>query len=296
MNRLITLLALAFCLNGNAQTWLWAKSATGTGADEGNSSAVDTSGNVFITGCFSSPTITFGTSTLTNTGGGFNVFIAKYDANGNALWAKSAGTDNDQSYSVSTDATGNVFVTGYFDSPAITFGSYILTNTNVYSDAFIAKYDANGNVLCASALASGGDDQNGVSTDHYGNAYIAGDFEVNPFNVGTTSLPLTSTTSGGENVFVAKWNCNLTSGINQIKENNEQVNIYPNPNNGSFIIEPNSITKQTMQVYDVNGKLVLSQTITGKTNIDANSLNEGVYNISIISNEGILNKRLVIVR
>lgn len=72
--------------------------------------------------------------------------------------------------------------------------------------------------------------------------------------------------------------------------------IYPNPNTGSFVIEPISVTKQTMQVYDVNGKLVLSQTINGKTNIDASILNEGVYNISLMSDEGVINKRLVIVR
>ncbi len=77
---------------------------------------------------------------------------------------------------------------------------------------------------------------------------------------------------------------------------NEQLNIYPNPNNGSFVIEPSNATKQSMQVYDVTGKMVLSQTINGKTTIDAGSLNEGVYNISIISNEGVVNKRMVIVR
>jgi hypothetical protein len=51
-----------------------------------------------------------------------------------------------------------------------------------------------------------------------------------------------------------------------------------------------------VQVYDVNGKLVLNQTINGKTSIDASSLNEGVYNISLQSNEGVVNKKLVIVR
>jgi hypothetical protein len=77
---------------------------------------------------------------------------------------------------------------------------------------------------------------------------------------------------------------------------NNETNIYPNPNNGSFVIAPNSTTKQSMQVYDVNGKLVLNQTINGKTSIDASKLNEGVYNISLQSNEGVVNKRLVIVR
>ena len=84
-------------------------------------------------------------------------------------------------------------------------------------------------------------------------------------------------------------------GIAQITNNNE-LNIYPNPNNGSFVVEPSNATKQTMQVYDVTGKLVLSQSINGRTSIDAGNLSEGVYNISLQSNEGVVNKRLVIVR
>ncbi len=91
------------------------------------------------------------------------------------------------------------------------------------------------------------------------------------------------------------WKSN-TTGIVKAISFVDEVNVYPNPNNGSFVIEPSNATQQTMQVYDVNGKLVLSQTITGKTNIDASSLNEGVYNISLQSSESIVNKRLVIVR
>jgi hypothetical protein len=83
-------------------------------------------------------------------------------------------------------------------------------------------------------------------------------------------------------------------GIEQYT-NSEHVIIAPNPSNGNFTIELSSSAKQTIQVYDVNGKLVLSQIINGKTTIDASSLNEGVYNIIIISNEGVVNKRLVIV-
>lgn len=89
-------------------------------------------------------------------------------------------------------------------------------------------------------------------------------------------------------------NCN-TTGINKLVDNSN-INIYPNPNNGSFVIEPNSSTKQIMQVYDVNSKIVLSQTINGKTTIDASSLPEGVYNISLQSSEDVVNKRMVIVR
>jgi uncharacterized repeat protein (TIGR03803 family) len=86
------------------------------------------------------------------------------------------------------------------------------------------------------------------------------------------------------------------TGINQVTDINNQISIYPNPSNGTFVIEPNSTTNQTIQLYDVNGKVVLSQTINGKTTLDAGSLNGGVYNISIMGNEGVVNKRLIIMR
>lgn len=83
------------------------------------------------------------------------------------------------------------------------------------------------------------------------------------------------------------------TGIKTISD--KQISIYPNPNNGSFVVETNN-TKQFMQIYDVTGKVVLSKTITEKTIIDASNLSEGVYNISLTSNKGVVNKRLVIVR
>jgi len=88
----------------------------------------------------------------------------------------------------------------------------------------------------------------------------------------------------------------LPTGINQVKSISNQINVYPNPNNGTFVIEPNTFINQNIQVYDVSGKLVLHQIITGKTIIDASSLSNGVYNISITSSEGVLNRRLIIAR
>ena len=90
-------------------------------------------------------------------------------------------------------------------------------------------------------------------------------------------------------------NCS-TTGVEQLTDSNEQVNIYPNPASTSLTLTLSKGDGTLMQVYDVNGKLVLSQTISGKTSIDASTLNEGVYNISLQSNEGVINKRLVIVR
>ncbi|HEX7413469.1 MAG TPA: T9SS type A sorting domain-containing protein [Bacteroidia bacterium] len=119
------------------------------------------------------------------------------------------------------------------------------------------------------------------------------------FNCNSTALRLAGGGNNSPDATRVRSHSNTSRQVgNGIKQytNGNAVNIYPNPSNGSFVMEPNNTTKQTMQVYDVNGKMVLSQSINGKTSIDANSLNEGVYNISIISNEGVINKRLVIVR
>ncbi|HXB13950.1 MAG TPA: T9SS type A sorting domain-containing protein, partial [Bacteroidia bacterium] len=79
--------------------------------------------------------------------------------------------------------------------------------------------------------------------------------------------------------------------------NTEQaLSIYPNPSNGNFVIETNTTDIQTLQVFDINGKVVLSQTISGTATIDASNLNEGIYNISIINSQSLVNKKMIITK
>lgn len=88
----------------------------------------------------------------------------------------------------------------------------------------------------------------------------------------------------------------FSSGISHISGLNSQISLYPNPSTGSFTIESSSTDKQTLTMYDVNGKVVLTQTINGTATIDASSLSGGIYNLNIISNQGVANKKVVIVR
>ncbi|HTA63022.1 MAG TPA: T9SS type A sorting domain-containing protein [Bacteroidia bacterium] len=92
---------------------------------------------------------------------------------------------------------------------------------------------------------------------------------------------------------------NVINNITAIPTFNKQhatFQIYPNPAQNIFTIETSSADKQTVLVFDVNGKQVLQQTINGTTNIDASNLSAGVYNISITNNQSTKNKRLVIVK
>ena len=87
-----------------------------------------------------------------------------------------------------------------------------------------------------------------------------------------------------------------TAAIATFNTQHSIFKIFPNPAQNNFTVEVATNEKQTISVYDVNGKQVLLQTITGTTNIDVGNLNTGVYSINITSNEGVATKKFVIIR
>jgi hypothetical protein len=180
------------------------------GSSVGWSTATDASGNVFATGFFMSPTITFGTTTLTNAATGYDdIYIVKYDPSGNVLWAKSAGgTNSESARNIATDGSGNVYLTGWFYSPTITFGSFTLINAaSGVGDMFIVKYSASGTVLWAKraggSLMDVGSD---VVADVSGNVYVTGQFKSSSITFG--SFILTNPLPGSWVMFVVKYDPN----------------------------------------------------------------------------------------
>lgn len=213
------LTAFLWVASAKSQSWDWAKKAGGTGEDFGQDIAIDGLGNVYVTGYYgeysTAGTATFGSTTL-NSAGKSDIFIAKYDASGNLLWARSAGgTNNDYSYGIAIDGLGNAYIAGYFGynpgPPSVstaTFGTTTLTSAG-RSDVFIAKYAPSGNLLWAKRAGGTSNDYgNGVAVDGLGNAYILGSFGndlVSPM-VGTATFDTTILTSAGSSdMFLAKY-------------------------------------------------------------------------------------------
>ena len=175
---------------------LWAQRAGGANAERGTSVATDaTSGDVYITGFFSSSSVSFGSNTLTNSGaaGTNDIFFVKYNSSGTVQWAKSFGGTwtSDEGYGIATDVAGNIYISGEFQSSSVVFGSITLTNINpVNTDCFIAKYDANGNALWAqNGIGSTTDDNcRSISTDVNNNVYATGFFSGSSITFGGTTL------------------------------------------------------------------------------------------------------------
>lgn len=133
---------------------IWAKSGGGAFSDYSTSIAIDHDGNSYISGYFSGASMGLGEATLTNKMAGtmddFNIFIAKYDKNGNLLWAKNAdnnGNGYPDRLAVSSDKSGNCFLGGNFDGGRFTFDGKEL-NTNCTSTTnFILKLDSSGKLM-----------------------------------------------------------------------------------------------------------------------------------------------------
>jgi hypothetical protein len=181
----------------------WAKSVGGTGADDALALCSDRRHHIYMTGYFSSTNITLGSTTLTNTNSGTNdIFLAQYDTSGTLNWAKSAGgTGDDRGKAVTTDRLGNAFITGSFASATMTVGTSVLTNS-ASTNLFVAKYDANGNVLWANAAGGPGfASGSGISADSAGNSYFTGTYGPPSVSFGTNTLLDT----GASDVLVVKY-------------------------------------------------------------------------------------------
>lgn len=107
--------------------------------------------------------------------GGSDAFLRKYNDQGNEVWTRQFGTSSDEQVtSVCVDSTG-IYITGW------TLGSlpgHILMGT---SDAFVRKYDDQGNVLWTRQFGTSGSDQaNGIAVGQSG-VYVVGQFHGDAF-------------------------------------------------------------------------------------------------------------------
>lgn len=177
-------------------TLLWVTQAGGDGYAWGNSVASDSAGNILVTGAFEIEAA-FDDETL-KSAGDLDIFVAKYDPDGNLMWVQSAGgSGRDGAYSVTTDMADNVLVSGFFNR-TVNFNDIRLKSVGD-KDAFVAKYAPDGTLAWAISLGGRGDDSaRGIASDASGNALLTGSFE-GKLTIGPAAL----TSAGESDIFVA---------------------------------------------------------------------------------------------
>jgi len=176
----------------NSGNFLWVKNIGGPDYEAAYCIHLDPIGNIYISGYFKSAA-DFDPgpgSTILNAGSpSGDIFIAKYDNNGNNIWAKSfvgnaANSNINPAHLgrfLKTDASGNVFVTGYF-SGTVDFdpGPGTATLASKYYDdidCFLAKYNSSGDYQWAKQIKGKSDNYltaQPIDIDNAGNVYLTG--------------------------------------------------------------------------------------------------------------------------
>ncbi len=196
---------------GAGTSGTWSKTFGGLGDDRGLATAVDSSGNVAVTGYFSG-TVNFGGVSFTSQvisgldpNNYKDIFIAKYLPTGTHLWSRQLGADADDiARGIATDGAGNVIVTGGVEN-YVDFGDGVVTGTQGGYDFFVAKYAAlDGHLLWKKRYGSGGTEQgNAVTVDGNGDVVVVGTFQ-GTVNFGGANLTATGG-STDQDIFIAKY-------------------------------------------------------------------------------------------
>lgn len=192
----------------------WATYYGGTGFDLGTVLNCDNSGNVFVTGAswMSANIATTGSYQSTNAGD-FDAFLAKFDKDGNRLWATYfGGSDIDYSYGLVCDLEDHVYIAGvtYSATGIATAGSHQAVYGGT-GDNYLARFDSTGALVWATYYGSSGTESGGICTaDNLGHIYLGG------YTDGTNNIASNghqSANSGGWNdAYLVQFNA---SGVRQ---------------------------------------------------------------------------------
>lgn len=217
-----TAMDVFFAKYNAAGSLVWSRVIGGPGIDNGYDIAISNSGAVYITGTIQrvadfdpSPAV----YTLTSLYNTYNAFIAKYDQNGNFIFAKTMGGDYGMfAFTITLDALSNVYISGDFKgncdfdpSPATYTLNAYGTTFNAQYDCYFAKYDSLGNFIYVRQIGNtNGDGNTFLSLDPAGNVYISGQFSDQvDFDLSPTSAYSLSASGGADNFF-AKYRSNGT--------------------------------------------------------------------------------------
>lgn len=172
---------------------VWANSIGGLRDDYVSSIVINESDQILIGGYFRSDTMYFGNSTLISPNiFTTNYYFAKYDLNGNFIWAKGNGGYRERKINnLICDRQDNIIISGDFSDSTLIIGNDTLINglsPNYGWTSFIAKFDSSGNSIWAkSALSDNNSYSKGVTIDSSGNSYWLGEF-INSVQLADTSL------------------------------------------------------------------------------------------------------------
>lgn len=191
--------------------FIWAKAFIGSSYEAGLSLELDSTGNIYTTGYIQGTTDFDPSPTIYNLtpNGNEDIFISKLDSSGNFVWAKSMGGSLfDRGSNLKINNQGHIYILGEFQG-TVDFdpsgNTSNLTSAGDY-DAFLSKFDTNGNFIWAKQLGGSQTDRaTSLDFDSNNDVYLSGWFMgTADFDPSANTYNLTSV--GHYDSFVTKFN------------------------------------------------------------------------------------------
>ncbi len=270
---------------------IWARQYISTGSSQGECLVIDPYGNIYTSGIVQG-TMDFdpGVDTVSYTfASNPDFYIIKLDNNGNFIWGYGWGTSQFEFiHDISCDAMGNVYAIGNFNFP-IDFNPS--NGTNLISPSgsesmFILKISANGTFQFAHKVGQTNiTNGSAIKIDYQNDILVGGKFNgMCDFDISSNIFTHTSLDDIANGYF-AKYTQNAL--FLQENEFNFNLNIYPNPTQNILNITQNSNSKLSIEIMNIEGRLIHSFTSSEK-NIqkDVSGFANGMYFINVKSETG----------
>jgi hypothetical protein len=219
----------------SAGTLIGYTTLNGNNVDQTTELDVDSAGNIYVTGEYSSTTtVSIKSIALPPVASGFSlpastsydVYVIKWNSSGSLVSftnLKASGT-LDQGNSIRVDSSQNVYITGYYQaaatvpintmSTAPAASGTSLPATAGGDDAFVIKWNSAGTLVSYTTIrGSGGDWGFGMDVDSSQNVYLSGYYNNTAGTIAINTMSLTPVSSGtslpatsGQDAYVIKWN------------------------------------------------------------------------------------------
>lgn len=210
-------------------------------------------------------------------------YLAKFSFSGNLLWFKQIINSNlTYMKGIFTDNDNKTYICGEFIG-ASNFGNGV-TLTSTYSnkyDMFIARYDDNGN--CLGAFKQHGVSPSQITQDSAANPIIVG--AIYPDSAVLGDIHLVS--KGYLDFFIGKLSAIPDTSLHTIKKPDGVLNIYPNPNAGTFTVEVSKEFKSKecrLIIYNLSGELLKDEVrdmSNNKLSVNLGEAVRGIYTVEV---------------
>jgi hypothetical protein len=268
----------------------WVKSHSGTTqAGEEYSSwpcaiKTDAAGNSYMHGWFGKSNI-FGAITLTSPYT-YNYFVAKFDGNGDVMWAKPI-LEKQYGYNyneIDIDEDGNCYTSGQIRDTCY-FGDIMVERQSGYNDLFVAKYKSSDGTIdwikTFTGMTGSVSYIQGIAVYNKNSLYLGGHLN-DIFNFDNIVID----TRGGINGYIGLLGPSINAIDSPDNPNHEFIRVFPNPASsnisisfaqschGAYKVEIFNLTGQKVYSHDFNSDLA-------EQIINLPNLAEGTYIVKV---------------